>query len=143
MQTQTLAIRRPSPTSDRAAVDQARITAVALRLFAEYGYRATTMADIASEMGIRGPSLYKHIRAKHEMLGEIMVDTMHSLIALQRTAIDAGGNNSVRLRRVVETHVRYHATHRERAFVGNREIGNLRPPHADRVLALRDAYEHN
>ncbi|MDQ1486687.1 MAG: hypothetical protein QOJ62_2380 [Actinomycetota bacterium] len=118
------------------------ISAVALRLFAERGYRATTMADIGAALGIRGPSLYKHVRAKQDLLGAIMVDTMRSLIEAQQAALAAGGGPLLHLRRMVEAHVRYHATHREHAFIGNREIGNLVEPYSHQVIALRDAYEH-
>jgi AcrR family transcriptional regulator len=131
-----------APGTDRAPIDHGRIIAVALQLFARDGYRATTMADIGSELGIRGPSLYKHVRAKQDLLGEIMIDTMRSLITAQQAALDAGGDFSVRLRRLVEAHVRYHASHREHAFVGNREISNLQQPYEREVLNLRDEYEH-
>jgi AcrR family transcriptional regulator len=135
--------RSPAPVSrsDRSTVDQRRITATALRLFAERGYRATTMADIGSELGIRGPSLYKHVPSKQYLLGTIMVDTMRSLIAGQRDAMAAGGGSLSQLRRFVEAHVRYHALHRERAFVGNREIHNLTAPYVTEVVALRHTYE--
>jgi AcrR family transcriptional regulator len=128
--------------ADRAAVDPAVIADAALRLFAERGYRATTMADIGAAVGIRGPSLYKHVRAKQDLLGAIMVATMRSLVAVQQAALAAGGGTLLQLRRVVEAHVRYHATHREHAFVGNREIGNLTEHYSAQVVALRDEYEH-
>jgi hypothetical protein len=49
---------------------------------------------------------------------------------------------AVRLRRAVEAHVRYHATHREHAFVGNRELESLAEPARTHVLSRRRAYEH-
>ena len=113
----------------------------ALGLFADFGYRATTMADIGAALGIRGPSVYRHIRSKQELLVSIMVDTMTSLLADQAAAENAGGDPMQRLRRMVESHVRFHATHREQAFVGNREIGNLEPENRSRILALRRRYE--
>jgi AcrR family transcriptional regulator len=134
-------LRAPVSRADREAVDQGRIIATALHLFAERGYRATTMADIGSELGIRGPSLYKHVRSKQDLLATIMIDTMRSLIASQDDAITSGGGSLRQLRRFVEAHVRYHALHRERAFVGNREIHNLDEPHATEVVALRHQYE--
>jgi AcrR family transcriptional regulator len=123
------------------AVDAAAIRAAALELFAAHGYRSTTMADIGAALGIRGPSLYKHVQSKQDLLAEIMVDTMTVLIAEQRTARQAGGDIVVQVRRIVEAHVRFHATHREQAFVGNREIGNLEQPHRDKVLQMRRLYE--
>jgi AcrR family transcriptional regulator len=117
------------------------ISAAALKLFAERGYRATTMADIGAAVGLRGPSLYRHVSSKQVLLGEIMVDTMKALIADQQAARDAGGDATLRLRRMVEAHVCYHAAHREQAFVGNREIDNLEQPYRDQVLGLRQTYE--
>ncbi|MFF5009780.1 TetR/AcrR family transcriptional regulator [Streptomyces phaeochromogenes] len=122
-------------------VDARTISAAALRLFAERGYRATTMSDIGAAIGIRGPSLYRHVTSKQVLLGEIMVETMRALIADQQAALDAGGDVSLQLRRIVEAHVRYHAAHREQAFVGNREIENLEQPYRDQVLRLRQTYE--
>ncbi|MGW0476959.1 helix-turn-helix domain-containing protein [Streptomyces coeruleorubidus] len=48
----------------------------ALVLFAERGYAATTMADIGEAVGMRGPSLYKHVGSKQELLTQIMTGTM-------------------------------------------------------------------
>ncbi|WP_019064049.1 TetR/AcrR family transcriptional regulator [Streptomyces prunicolor] len=122
-------------------VDARTISAAALKLFAERGYRATTMSDIGAAIGIRGPSLYRHVTSKQVLLGGIMVDTMRALIADQQAALDAGGDVPLQLRRIVEAHVRYHAAHREQAFVGNREIENLEQPYRDQVLRLRRTYE--
>ncbi|MET8852719.1 TetR/AcrR family transcriptional regulator [Amycolatopsis sp. NPDC004625] len=121
--------------ADRAAA----IRLAALRLFAAQGYRATTMADIGAAVGIRGPSLYKHVSGKQVLLAEIMLGTMDTLLAMHAEAVDGVTDVTERLRRAVEAHVRYHARHRLEAFVGNREIGSLEEP--DRVLRLRSAYE--
>ena len=50
--------------------------------------------------------------------------------------------SAVQLRRAVEAHVRYHATHREDALVGNREIESLDQPARTQVVELRRTYEH-
>jgi AcrR family transcriptional regulator len=104
----------------RGSVDPEAIQAAALALFAERGYRATTMADIGAALGIRGPSLYRHVESKQILLSRIMLATMHTLLADQEAALAAGGDVVVQLRRMVEAHVRFHARHREQAFVGNR-----------------------
>lgn len=128
--------------STHSSLDAEAVRGAALSLFAERGYRATTMADIGASVGIRGPSLYRHVRSKQELLAAIMADTMTQLIAAQTAAIAAGGDEVRMVRRMIEAHVRFHAANREQAFVGNREIDNLEPPHRARVLRLRRRYEH-
>jgi AcrR family transcriptional regulator len=114
----------------------------ALELFARDGYRATTMADIGAAVGIRGPSLYKHVASKQDLLATLMLDTMAALSAAQQVAVRGSTDPATRLRRSVEAHVRYHARHRLEAFVGNREIRSLEEPHRAAVLASRTDYEH-
>ncbi|WP_433510347.1 TetR/AcrR family transcriptional regulator [Nonomuraea sp. CA-143628] len=117
------------------------IRSVALELFADKGYEATTMADIGEAVGIRAPSLYKHVASKQELLAQIMEATMRELLAANRAAVATTTDPVERLRRATEAHVRYHARHRLEAFVGNREIRSLTEPHRGRVLELRTEYE--
>jgi AcrR family transcriptional regulator len=98
------------------------------------GYEATTMADIGAELGIRGPSLYKHVPSKQDLLVQIMTGTINALLAGCRAAVATTGDLVDRLRRATEAHVRYHARHRLEAFVGNREIRSLVEPHRSLVL---------
>jgi AcrR family transcriptional regulator len=116
------------------------VRGAALKLFAERGYRATTMTDIGAEVGIRGPSLYRHVASKQHLLVTIMVDTMSELIARQQAAAAAGGDPAQVVRRMVEAHVRFHAANREQAFVGNREIDNLEAANRAPLLELRRRY---
>jgi AcrR family transcriptional regulator len=117
------------------------IRAAALDLFTRVGYEATTMADIGAAVGIRGPSLYKHVAAKQDLLVEIMTSSMDDLLAAHRRAVGTTEDPTERLRRATEAHIRYHARHRLEAFVGNREIRSLVEPHRTQVLARRDEYE--
>ena len=129
-------------TGPRPPVTRDAVLATALTLFAERGYRVTTMGDIGAALGVRGPSLYKHVTSKQELLAEIIDRTMTTLITNQHRALDAGGPLPLQLRRAVEAHVRYHATHREQALVGNRELESLEEPTRTRILGRRRSYEH-
>ncbi|MFB9183854.1 TetR/AcrR family transcriptional regulator [Dactylosporangium sucinum] len=123
--------------NDRAEL----IRVAALELFAARGYSLTTMDEIGERAGIRGPSVYKHVRSKQDLLAGIMRHTMDALLEGQRVALASSSDAETRLRRVAEAHVRYHARHAAEAFVGNREIGSLDQPHRDDVLDRRAAYE--
>ena len=117
------------------------IRAAALELFATLGYRATTMADIGAAVGIRGPSIYKHVPSKHELLVTIMLDTMDRLLAAQRTALTSSTDPVAQLRAAVYAHVHHHALHRYETCVGNSEIDNLDPTPRGQVLRRRAKYE--
>jgi AcrR family transcriptional regulator len=110
-------------------------------LFADRGYRGTTMNDIAELLGVCGPSLSHHVASKHELLRESMVGTMNRLLTDHEVAVGSTDDVAEQLRRAAEAHVRHHARHRREAFVGNREIWSLEEPDRLLVLAKRDEYE--
>ena len=49
-----------------------RILSESLRLFSEKGYDAVSVADIASAVGIKAPSLYKHYKSKRDIFDSIL-----------------------------------------------------------------------
>lgn len=118
----------------------AEIRDAALELFTAHGYEATTMTDIGAKVGIRGPSLYKHVASKQELLLDIMSGTMDALLAEHERAISGTTEPVERLRRSVEAHVRYHARNRREAFVGNRELRSLVEPHRTTIVSRRAEY---
>lgn len=57
---------------------KAKIPEVALKLFSQNGYLGTSMSDIAEQLGITKPALYKHYTSKHEIL-ECVVKRMNDM----------------------------------------------------------------
>lgn len=49
-----------------------KISEVALKLFSQNGYLGTSMSDIAKQLGITKPALYKHYASKQEILDSII-----------------------------------------------------------------------
>jgi AcrR family transcriptional regulator len=119
---------------------RSEIREAGLTLFAERGYHATSMDDIGRFIGVKGPSLYNHLKSKQEILVDIMVTTMQELLAQFDKANSTGGPPE-RLREVMAEHVRYHATHPRDVRIGNREIPSLEEPAHELVLSLRNEYE--
>jgi len=117
------------------------IQEAAANLFFQRGYTATSLREIASEVGIQVGSLYNHITGKNELLRNIMVRIMNDLLLAMNEAMDGAGDPVDRLRRALDCHIRFHATHSRDVFIGNTELRSL--PDADRevVIARRDEYE--
>jgi len=122
---------------------RARILDAALELFVERGYLGTTMDDIGAAVAMKGPSLYKHVRSKQELLAELMRRSILSVHAAHDAAVATTEDVELRLRRAVEAHVRFHARNRLDAFLGSRELGNLAPEHRPEIIRLRKAYERS
>lgn len=61
----------PSSRAEQARRTRARILEVALRLFNDKGYDATSLQDIADEMGLTKPAVYYHYKGKGEILRDL------------------------------------------------------------------------
>jgi AcrR family transcriptional regulator len=75
-----------APRSGRRA-DMVKLAA---ELFAEKGYRATTVREIADAAGILSGSLYHHFDSKESIGDEILSSFMNEVLADYRTAASAG-----------------------------------------------------
>jgi AcrR family transcriptional regulator len=92
------------PVSMLPREDQVR--AAALRLFRDKGYHATSMRDIAAEVGINTGSLYSYIRSKEDLLIPVFERAMGVLLAeIEQIAADASLGPTERLRRAIHAHV--------------------------------------
>jgi AcrR family transcriptional regulator len=113
----------------------------ALELFAEQGYRATTMGDIANLVGIRPPSLYNYVDSKYTLLVDLIVSATDS--GLRDVLAGQASTDEVteQLRRSVEAHVRYHARHRREMYVAQRGFSSLSADDQAMILAKRHEYE--
>lgn len=60
---------------------RARLLAAALAVFARYGFRRASMADIAAEAGVSRPALYLQFRSKRDMLRSLAERMRASAIA--------------------------------------------------------------
>jgi AcrR family transcriptional regulator len=64
-----------SPTVNDAPRTRERILDVALRMFADKGYEATSMREIAAQLGISKAALYYHFDSKADIVRAMLADT--------------------------------------------------------------------
>src|SRR5271155_3701529 len=93
---------RQSAASGRRLTADARrrqLFEVALSLFAEHGYAATTMDDIAESAGVTKPLVYQHFESKRALYLELMDAVSHELVSriVAATATADGPRQQVEL----------------------------------------------
>jgi AcrR family transcriptional regulator len=125
----------------RGGPAEARIRDASTRLFAQRGFQATGIRDIAAEAGVTTAALYHYVGAKEELLVAIMRDVMDPLIEEAQRIVATHQRPDERLAALVRQHVRFHATEQLATLVADTEIRSLSPGPRDEVVARRDAYE--
>ncbi|HEY2222598.1 TetR/AcrR family transcriptional regulator [Actinomycetospora sp.] len=130
------------PPAGRDPVTSASVLDRALTLFAERGYHGTALSEIAGALGVRTPSLYNHMRSKHELLEAIIDATTAGVLDDFHAVREAGGEPADLLYRAARVYAYRHATHRREALVVNRDTSSLDEPVRSRMQARRREHEH-
>ena len=81
-----MSIDTPPTRRGRPGYDREDVLRIAVGLFNEQGYDATSVADLAERLGLTKSALYHHFRSKEEILG-IALET--ALSGLERALSDA------------------------------------------------------
>jgi AcrR family transcriptional regulator len=83
-----------------------QVRAAALRLFRDKGYHATSMRDIAAQVGINKGSLYSYIRSKEDLLIPFFERAMGLLLAeIEAISADESLTATERLKRAIKAHI--------------------------------------
>lgn len=126
--------------SDNRSVRE-KVLAAAVQLFAEYGYHAAPLRDIARIAGIQAASIYYHYTNKQALLVEIMETHMRQLNTNLEHIVLQQGSVQQRLHAAIANHIRLHTTYKSEFFIIDTEIRALEGENRNHILSLRDQYE--
>lgn len=131
----------PSNQKNDAAPRQ-RIVDAAIDLFYRQGYNATSLRQIADEVGLQVGSLYNHMSSKEQLLFDIMRSVMVELLEHTDAEMTEAGDEPVaRLLAFLRASINFHATRQKQTFIGNTELRGLSDAHRAEIVELRDDYE--
>src|ERR687883_267141 len=99
-----------------------KVLAAAVQLFAEYGYHAAPLRDIARIAGIQAASIYYHYDNKQALLVEIMETHMQQLNAALERILQKYTDPEQRLYEAIASHIRLHTTYKAEFFIIDTEI---------------------
>jgi len=117
------------------------IIAKAAKLFREKGFSATSMRDLAENVGVEAASLYNHISSKAEILQEICFKTANNFTH-HIEEVDATPNKTAieKLQAILRFHIRQMVDNYEEVYVTDREWKHLTDPYLSNMQGQRRAY---
>jgi AcrR family transcriptional regulator len=120
---------------------QQEVISAAARLFQAQGYEATSIQDIADELGILKGSLYYYIDTKEDLLFAIIQEVHETALEGLEASRAVDGNALVKIRTFVLNQVRHIASHVERAGVFFQDFRSLSEDRRKLIIEERDIYE--
>ncbi len=132
------AVALRSPRSDNRV---STVLDAAAQLFANRGYVATSMRDIAQHCGMLPGSLYYHFAAKEDLLVAVYERGVEELLVSVRAAIAKESEPWIRLRAACTAHLETVLRRSDYAQVLIRVLPSDVAPAATRLAKLRDEYE--
>jgi AcrR family transcriptional regulator len=129
---------RALPPTEHLTLGQRRVLESCLVLFAEQGFAASSIRDIASEAGMQSASLYNHFSSKDAMLTELV--TLGVGTHLERlivAVVNSLAGPVEQLRSAIRTHVAVHCEYPNLGLIVNHEVRHLTPEAAAALDSVR------
>ena len=132
-------MREVTQRSRMKAERRAQLVRAASRLFAERGFRAVSMEDLAAEAGVSGPAVYRHFASKEALLADLLIDVSEVLLEQGKRRshiadpIDA-------LTSLISFHTHFALRDRDLIRIQDHEFANLATHDARTVSRLQRSY---
>lgn len=118
-----------------------QIYEAAARLFRDKGYQATSMRDLAKEVGLRASSLYNHFPSKSDVLREICTNNAQRFLSGMLEVESLQVSATEKLTRLIRLHIQLSLEDVTSVTAFNDEWRHLEEPHLSEFLQLRKDYE--
>lgn len=121
-------------------VTRSEIRKVSLALFAQYGYSAVSMRQIASQVGVQASAIYQYYPNKQQILVGLLQSHMDGLLKACHKELDAL-DPIKRLEQFARFHIRYNINRSDEVFLAYMELRSLEPEGFAIIADLRSEYE--
>ena len=119
---------------------QTEIALAAVKLFEQKGYRATSVQDIADEVGLQKGSLYHYIHSKEDLLLEIAHQAISEFNGRLERILTEDIPAEDKLRAMIESHLTVSVSNLQTTTVLLREAFSLGEEQHDMIQSLTDRY---
>ena len=109
-------------------------------LFRQKGFKAASMRDLATRVGVEAASLYNHISSKSELLQTICFSVAHRFMQKMEEAENMQASNLEKIELLLRYHIDEMINHYEEVYVSDREWRHLGDPYLSDYKELRRSY---
>lgn len=117
------------------------ILSSAAKLFRKRGFQATSMRDIAKEVGMEAPSLYNHIKSKDELLSILLMDVAHDFVKGMEEVKAKHHDTITVLKEIINLHIKIAIQKTNQISLITDEWRHLNDEDKEQFLMLRQSYE--
>lgn len=132
---------RTTPRRKTTRKRSAEVLDATARVFHEKGYEATSIQDIADELGILKGSVYYYITSKEDILFEVLDEVHRGGFEFALQAVEIEGGPLDKIQSFVSALSRFNAENRERMAILLRDLRALKPARRRQIVQDRDRYE--
>ncbi|GHE93674.1 TetR family transcriptional regulator [Aliiroseovarius zhejiangensis] len=127
-------------TGSHSDITGPKVREAALALFAQHGFAAVSMRQIAAEVGVQAGALYLYTKDKQSLLYDLMQAHMDDLLAAWE--VEPKGDGALaHLEAFARFHIRFHLERPDAVFIAYMELRNLSDENFAAIEALRRRYE--
>ncbi|WP_459616646.1 TetR/AcrR family transcriptional regulator [Bordetella sp. 2513F-2] len=123
------------------AAPRERILQEAARHFAHSGYENSSVADLATAVGVSKAAIYHYYPTKQDIYDAIILDVLQGLYDAVGAQVAQAAPGLPRLRAFMLAHARYFAAHHDKFVTMLVGYSGMRLPEREDASRLRDAYE--
>jgi AcrR family transcriptional regulator len=109
----------------------------AAQLFRKNGFNATSMRDLAENVGVEAASLYNHINSKAELLQEICFRIANKFTAHMDEVMASDVPAIAKIEAILRFHIRQMIHNYEEVYVSDREWKHLTDPYLSNFKGQR------
>jgi TetR/AcrR family transcriptional regulator, cholesterol catabolism regulator len=126
----------------KADAQRQRVLSASAEIFSRRGYRATSMNEIAAEVGLSKPTLYHYFRRKEDILVRLYENVMGHILTSAQAIAAAAPSPIAALRQLITYRVRYTCENQALHKLFFEEEAELPPAMLRTVLQRRREFEN-
>ena len=127
----------PSSKSKKSSPRKEVILEKAAQLFRKNGFNATSMRDLAENVGVEAASLYNHINSKAELLQEICFRIANKFTTHMDDVMASDQPAIAKIEAILRFHIRQMLDNYEEVYVSDREWKHLTDPYLSNFKSQR------